>query len=86
MDSIKTTSKKGTDAVKKLREQKLRNGLPFMINSRELSSNQCYLEYPNGSIKLVTAVHSTRDIDVVRELTSDEANRLRRRFRFSSIT
>ncbi len=85
MSTVKITSKKGTDAVKKLREQKLRNGLPFMINVKELSTNQCYLEYPNGSIKLITVVHSTRDIDVVRELTSAEATHLRQRFHFSSV-
>jgi len=85
MSTIKITSKKGTDAVKKLREQKLRNGLPFMINVKELSTNECYLEYPNGSIKLITVVHSTRDIDVVRELSLTEATLLRRRFHFSSV-
>ncbi|MEP7127230.1 MAG: hypothetical protein ABI729_00120 [Chitinophagales bacterium] len=85
MSTIEITSKKGTDAVKKLREEKLRNGLPFMINVKELSTNQCYLEYPNGSIKLITVVHSSRDIDVVRELTSTEAIHLRRRFHFSSV-
>ena len=42
--------------VKKLREQKLRAGLPFMINVNELSSNQCYVEYPNGVIKLASIV------------------------------
>jgi hypothetical protein len=85
MSTIKITSKKGTNAVKKLREYKLRKGLPFMINVKELSTNQCYLEYPNGSIKLITVVHSTRDIDVIRELTSTEATHLRRRFHFSSV-
>lgn len=85
MSTIKITSRKGTNAVKKLREKKLKNGLPFMINVKELSTNQCYLEYPNGSIKLITVVHSARDIDVVRELTLIEATHLRRRFHFSSI-
>ncbi len=83
MSTIKITSEKGTNAVKKLREQKLKSGLPFMINVKELSTDQCYLEYPDGVIKLITIVHSTRDIDVVRELTLTEANNLRRRFHFS---
>jgi hypothetical protein len=85
MSTVKIASEKGTNAVKKLREQKLRNGLPFMINVKELSTNQCYLEYPNGSIKLITVVHSTRDINVIRELTLTEATHLRRRFDFSPI-
>ena len=38
--------------VKKLRMQKLKAGFPFMINMKELDTSQCYLEYPNGSIKL----------------------------------
>ncbi len=85
MSTITTTSRKGTNAVRKLREQKLRNGMPFMINVKELSTNQCYLEYPNGTIKLITVIHSTRDIDVVRELTSIEATHLRQRFHFHSV-
>ncbi|WP_026764033.1 hypothetical protein [Sediminibacterium salmoneum] len=85
MSIVKIASKKGTNAVKKLRENKLRSGLPFMINVKELSTNQCYLEYPNGSIKLITVVHSSRDIDVVRELSKTEATHLRKRFHFSEV-
>ena len=85
MQTIKVTSQRGTDAVRKLREQKLKNGVPFMINAKELATNQCYLEYPNGSIKLITVIHSTKDIDVVRELTLREANDLRTRFHFSNV-
>lgn len=85
MSTVKTTSKKGTNAVRKLREQKLRSGLPFMINVKELATNQCYLEYPNGSIKLISVVHAARDIDVIRELTPSEANNLRQRLQFSSL-
>jgi hypothetical protein len=71
--------------VRKLREQKLRDGHPFMINAKELASDQCYLEYPNGSIKLVTVVHSSRDIDVIKELSYAEAEELRRRFNLSEF-
>lgn len=69
--------------VKKLREQKLRAGLPFMINVKELASNQCYLEYPNGVIKLVSIISSTRDINIVAELNASEANNLRKRLNLS---
>ncbi len=85
MSTIELTSKKGTDAGKKLREKKLGNGLPFMINARELSSDQCYLEYPDGSIKLVTVSHSTQEINVIFELSQVEANNLRERFHFSPL-
>lgn len=77
------TSNRNGIVVKKLREQKLRAGLPFMINVKELASNQCYLEYPNGVIKLVSIVSSTRDINVVKELNTSDANDLRKRFNFS---
>ena len=69
--------------VKKLREQKLRAGLPFMINVNELSSNQCYLEYPNGVIKLVSIISSSRDINGIKELNTSDANNLRKRLNFS---
>jgi hypothetical protein len=85
MSSINITSEKGTNAVRKLREQKLRKGLPFMINAEELSTNQCYLEYPNGSIKLITVEPSTIEMDVIRELTLTEATELRQRFHFTSV-
>lgn len=85
MSAINTTANKGTNAVKKLREQKLRNGLPFMINVDELSSDQCYLEYPNGSIKLINIVPTSREINIIRELSPLEANNLRNRFHLSLI-
>lgn len=69
--------------VKKLREQKLRAGLPFMINVNELSSNECYLEYPNGDIKLISVTSSSREFKVIRELNTSDANSLRKRLNFS---
>lgn len=56
-----------------------------MINVKELSSNQCYLEYPNGSIKLVTVLHASREINVIRELSSIEATQLRERLLYSTV-
>jgi hypothetical protein len=76
-------SNRNSIVVKKLRDQKLRAGLPFMINIKELASNQCYLEYPNGIIKLVSIVSSTRDINVLKELKASDANNLRKRLNFS---
>lgn len=85
MTTIETTGFIGTKAVKKLREQKLKNGLAFMINVQELASNHCYLEYPNGIIKLVKVEHGSKEILEIRELTSDEADKLRKRFHFSPV-
>lgn len=79
----RNTSNRNSIVVKKLREQKLRAGLPFMININELSSNQCYLEYPNGVIKLVSIISSSRNINVIRELNASDANNLRKRLNFS---
>ena len=83
MTSIEFTGNLGSTAVRKLRKKKLQNGLPFMINAKELPTDQCYLEYPDGCIKLVTVNHSSRVMDVMRELTTTEATDLRRRFHFS---
>jgi hypothetical protein len=82
MTELKIMEKKGTEAVRKLRLQKLKTGYPFMINSKELLSNQCYLEYPDGVIKLVTFTKAARDFNVIRELSNIEANTLRSRYKF----
>lgn len=84
MTELTKMEKRGTEAVRKLRIRKLVNGQPFMINSKELFSNQCYLEYPNGIIKLVSLTKAASDFSVVRELSSVEANTLRRRYDFTS--
>lgn len=53
-----------------------------MINSTELLNNQCYLEYPDGSIKLITFTRSTKDFNVIRELSAIEASSLRAKYKF----
>lgn len=72
--------KEGLSAVRRLRESKLANGLPFMINSNTLPSHQCYLEYPDGSIKIVEANASKADFIVVGEADAEWANKLRKKF------
>jgi hypothetical protein len=51
--ALQSIVKIDNDAVKELRLHKLRNGQPFMINSKDLKCNQCFLEYPDGTIQLV---------------------------------
>lgn len=81
---VKRISESGNNiVVRKLRDQKLHDGLPFMINVKELSSNQCYLEYPDGVIKLVSVVSSSREMNVLKELNPSEANSLRKRLNLS---
>ena len=36
-----------------------------MINTKELASNQCYLEYPNGTIILISVIHAANDINII---------------------
>jgi hypothetical protein len=67
----------GNNAVKRLRTQKLASGLAFMINSSTLPSNQCYMEYPDGTISIVKILQAHRDYEKVRTLSSEEANSLR---------
>jgi len=76
----------GTNAVKRLRISKLRHGNPFMINSKSLPSNQCYLEFPDGRILLVTYSSESRDFVTLRELTSEEGSSLRSRFDLERIS
>lgn len=70
----------GTEAVKKLRLKKLKSGLPFMINSKDLPGNQCYLEFPDGLIKLVVVQKSAKDFTEIRILSFEEVETLRAKY------
>lgn len=75
---LKLLERKGNDAVKNLRKTKFRKGLPFMINSKELPNKQCYLEYPDGRIVLISIKLPTdRDFTFIRELSAAESNHIR---------
>jgi hypothetical protein len=76
---------RASTAVKVLRKQKLMNGFHFMINCNELPSNQCYLEYPNGSIQLVCLSKMGHDFDFIRELDLKENKNLRAKFKLPII-
>jgi hypothetical protein len=84
MTRIQEIERNGTAAVKRLRMRKLQNGHPFMINSKDLPGNQCYLEYPNGSMVLVSILKSARDFTVIRKLSNLEKNAIRVRYNLSS--
>jgi len=70
----------GTEAVKKLRLENLKNGYPFMINSNDLPDTQCYYEYPDGSIKLFSLPENKREFILIRVLSKAESNKLRQKF------
>jgi hypothetical protein len=80
MTTLQLIEKVGNEAVQKLRLEKLRSGHPFMINSRDLESNQCYLEYPDGSIQLVYLKNTAKDFTLIRTLSSSEELSLRNRY------
>ena len=78
---LKQLEKSGIQAIKILRDSKFRNGLPFMINSKELPSDQCYLEYPDGSIELVTLSRKDNDFKVITEFSSEQGEAIRKQFK-----
>jgi hypothetical protein len=77
---IQEIERNGTAAVKRLRLKKLSNGLPFMINTKDLPGNQCYLEYPGGTIELVKIERSAKDFTVIRTLSSIEVTAIRKKY------
>ena len=85
MTALQTIEQIGNEAVRKLRLQKLRNGRPFMINSQDLPTDQCYLEFPEGTIKLVQLKQSAKDFTVLRILSAEEEQKIRRKYNFPRI-
>ena len=68
-------------AIQLLRKNKLEKGHPFMINTDELPLGQCYLEYPDGSIKIVTIDRKIYDFKIISVLSVEENNSLRRKLK-----
>lgn len=85
MTALQTIEKIGNEAVQKLRVQKLRSGHPFMIDAEDLEPNQCYLEYLDGSIKLVFLKESAREFTVIRALSSSEEEVIRSNYGLSRL-
>jgi len=85
MTELQLLGKKGTEAVKELRLQKLGKGYPFMINSNELESRTFYLEFPDGTIQLACSEKDTKEFTMIRELSTAEAEALRAKYGFSPL-
>lgn len=85
MTKAEILEKSGNDAVRRLRLEKLRKGVPFMINSRELPLGQCYLEYPDGKITLVFLPEGSMDFLLIRELTLQESQQIRQKYHLESF-
>ena len=75
----------GIKAVKKLRRSKLNGGEFFMINLNSLPDDHCYLEFPDGTIRLAIYKSGAKDFTIVRELESDESSELRKKFDLEPI-
>lgn len=69
----------GTNAVKKLRTNRLKRGEFFMINSNSLPPDQCYLEFPGGTIKLAIHKSGAKSFTIVHELENEESAELRKK-------
>jgi hypothetical protein len=85
MTALQTIEQIGNQAVKKLRLQKLRNGHPFMINSKELPPNHCYLEYPDGIIQLAYLKNAAKEFTILHVLSFPEEESLRGKYGFSRL-
>lgn len=76
-------NKYAINKIRALRKKKLSLGIPFMINSDDLPSYQCYLEYPDGSIKIVEANSKESDFKIIKELDFLNAEVLRRNLKLT---
>jgi hypothetical protein len=76
----KEQERRGLLALKHLRKNNLEQGHPFMINTPSLPLDQCYFEFPDGSIQIVTICRTGEDFEIVRELSVEEQSELRKTF------
>lgn len=79
MSDLEVLENIGTAAVLELRKRQLSAGEFFMINSNDLPAKQGYLEYPDGTINLVTIGADARSFNIIRTLSAAEADELRHR-------
>ena len=77
---VKRLEKAGILAIKLLRQDKFNKGLPFMINSKALPSDQCYLEYPDGKIELVALSRKDNDFKVIYHFSSEEGYDIKKKY------
>lgn len=78
---LQQISQKGDLAVRWLRQQKFAMGQPFMIYSKDLPTQFVYLEFASGLIQLAEIKTDSRNFSIVRNLSIDEANAIREKFK-----
>jgi hypothetical protein len=74
-------NKSAINKIKSLRKEKLLQGIPFMINSDDLPSHQCYLEYPDGSIKIAEVNSRDSEFRIIEELDFLNTENIKRKLK-----
>ncbi|PWV49821.1 hypothetical protein [Chitinophaga sp. S165] len=77
MRGLTETEKRAQIAVKKLREETLESGSPFMIYDKNLPKGKYYLEYPDGRMDIVTISRKLNDYVVEEILKPIQADLIR---------
>ena len=78
MSIINEIEERARLAILELRRTKHKKGYPFMINCSSLPTHQCWLEYPNGHIHLVTLSKSRMDFNIIKILSIEESDSIRK--------
>ncbi|MGF6847197.1 hypothetical protein QFZ51_002432 [Chitinophaga sp. W3I9] len=71
--------KRAQTAVKKLRDETLLQGNPFMIYHKSLPKGKYYMEYPDGKMKIVSVSRKLNDFIIESELSQQQADQIRKR-------
>lgn len=79
MSELEILGDRATGAVKRLRIKTLSSGQPFMININGLPKYQCYLEYPDNSIQLVTFQKDKNNFLTIKKLSLADSVSLKKR-------
>ena len=77
---LKKLEKSAMSAIKALRQSKFNNDQPFMINSKILPSDQCYMEYRDGSVIHVKLSRQQNDFKTITEFSPQQGLEIRKKF------
>lgn len=79
MRPLTDLEKRAQIAVRKLRDETLSQGNPFMIYNKSLPKGQYYMEYPDGKIKIVSVSRKLNEFVIESELSQQQADQIRNR-------
>ncbi|MBS0031503.1 hypothetical protein ACTJJ0_22690 [Chitinophaga sp. 22321] len=77
MRPLTEIEKRAQLAVQKVRAESLSSGKTFMIYDKDLPDGKYYMEYPDGSVKIVTPSQKLKDFIVEKVLTRRQADLVR---------